>query len=81
MRAAAVAQFGIVNKLQIDDLDANAAAATKQALVDVDNGGRTGDIEPGEIEHAALGSEGVLHIDDDQRRFCRIDLDRSWARR
>ena len=32
-----------------------------------DDARRARDVQPGDIQHAALAGEGVLHIDDDKR--------------
>jgi hypothetical protein len=75
-RIAGVAQIRLEGHHQIDDLDAAPAARREEAPVHFDHRSRPGDVEAGEVEHAALRDEGILHVQDDERRAPEIDVDR-----
>src|SRR5271155_3774642 len=71
--AAAVALVGFISHLQVDDGDAGGAGRVEDGADEADHTAAIGDIEPGDIEHAALAGKGILHVHEDDGGFFEAD--------
>jgi hypothetical protein len=76
IRSARVREIGAESHLQIDDKYPGLACSGQYPTGRRYDGPIPRDIDPGERHHPAMGSEVVLHVDDDDGGSCRLDHQR-----
>jgi len=69
-------EIGTEAHLQIDDLDARLPGHRQDSGGGADGPLNHGQINSSTVEHATLGPEVILHVDDDHRSPCGLDRDR-----
>src|SRR6266404_3830126 len=75
---AQIGKFRAIAHLEINDFQPGLARCWKHFCRRSNNVLRTGNIDASALEHPALGSEIILHVDNNDRASSWIDRDGFW---
>src|SRR5271154_7061643 len=72
---SAIAEVGLVAHLEIDDRNLRGAGGVQDVADGVSDAGGAGNVQAGDVQHAARAGEGVLHVHDEDGGFLEIDFE------